>query len=552
MRVKFRNLLSKFYQFENAKIYAILFLFTIMVTSSFILSYFQIKNEILNLGSSFRNSISKEISFSTNEWLSTRIKSIENFASFLEFFTNSYSEEESFEFVKESNIIDKDSPFFDHYQIIFENGFLIFDNKFEKIENLESVMKTCWFQKSICGNNSSSISIVNHHDILNTRTIHICSTFENSVTEGSVCGVIIASEFFQKIRPKIHPFVDNAYLFDEDGEIISSLIKKENYPNLKQSFLNSKEESKGWIFKYQDNFIEVVKIPLVNWYVGVSIDEKVITDSTIQILVKNGTVLTILFLLLIIFSNYIHTFIHNKILKKQKEYEFILSHQLKMSETGELIASIAHQLKQPLNSSLLLLSSTKDQKNSGDLSDEELLENLDLCIKSTLLMNETVESFRNFYEFKDDISEFDLYTAIVNLTKLLQMDFAKYSISLFIDKFNIKVVSNESFLQQILLVLLQNSKDALRNKERKKRIYIEARVEGEFVEIYVKDTGHGVSNPSTLFTKYKKSTKKHGSGIGLYLSKVIAQDKLGGDIELFQAKNPTIFKLTIKQNMEQK
>ena len=550
LKQKLKNFISKFfYNFGDVKIYVILFLFTFMVAFSSVLSYIQIKDEVINLGSKFRTSMSKEISFSTDEWLSTRIKSIENLASFLEFFTDNYSQKDAFEFVKQSKIIDNESPFFDHYQILFEDGSLIFDNEFRKIEDLDTVSKTCWFKAAKC-QEGSTISIVEHHDILGAKTINICAPFGNKTTKGSACGIMISNEFFQKIRPQIHTFVDNAYLFNENGDIISIMNPSGDLINLKKAFLKTKKHDKNWIFKYENNFVETVKVPLANWYIGVSINEEIITYNTMQILIKNGVILAILFLLLITLSNSLHAFVHNKIIKRQKEYEFILSHQLKMSETGELISAIAHQLKQPINSSLLLLSSTVGLKKNNDISDEELLENLDLCIKSNLLMDETIENFRNFYEFSDDIKEFDLYDAITNLTKLLQVDLARYSISLLIDKFDIKVVSNESFLQQILLVLLQNSKDALKDKTNKKRIQIKANIKGEFVEIYVKDTGHGVLKPNTLFTKYKTSTKKHGSGIGLYLSRVIARDKLGGDIELFQAKNPTIFKLEIKQNME--
>lgn len=551
MKPNFKIFLSKFfYKFENIKIYAILILFSLMVVFFGTLSYFQIKNEILNLGEKFRNSISKEISFSINEWLQTRIKSTQNLSSFLQFFTAYYDENQTFKFIKEANITSDGNPFFDHYQIIFDTGFIIFDNDFKQAIDFQSITQTCWFKKSTC-KNKSSISIVEFHDVLKTKTIHICAPFANKSMQGSICGVIISDKFFAKVRPKIHPFVDNAYLFDEDGNIISSIQPMSNSNYLKNAFLSSKKDEENWIFNYDDKYMETTKIPLANWYISVAINEKAITSNTVEILLKNGAFLAILFLLLIVFSNSLHTFIHNKIIKKQKEYEFILSHQLKMSETGELISAISHQLKQPLNSSLLLLSSTLDLKKSNELSDEELLGNLDLCMKSNLLMNETIDNFRNFYKFSNEIKEFDLYSAIIKLTKLLQIEFARYSISLFIDKFDIKIISNESFLQQILLVLLQNSKDALKNKESKKRIKIEVNLSDKFVEIYVKDTGDGVLKPNNLFNKYNKSTKKHGSGIGLYLAKLIAKDKLGGDIELVKDKNPTTFKLKIKQNMEQ-
>ncbi|MSN95843.1 HAMP domain-containing histidine kinase [Campylobacter sp. FMV-PI01] len=554
MQSLIKNLTSKFfYKFEDIKIYTILIIFTLLVALFGALSYFEMKKEILKTGANFRASISKEITFSVNEWLETRVKSTQNIASFLEFFTDNYSEDKTLKFIKNAKIINKGNPFFDHYQVIFDNATIIFDEKIHKItkDEFDKLKQKQWYQNSVC-KDKTIITTIDFHGILKEKTINICAPFGNAKLNGTVCGIIKTKDFFHKIRTQVHSFVDNAYLFNEDGDIISSINLIENPSELKNSFLMFKENLTNYIFMHDENYIEIIKIPNMNWYVGVGINEEVITSSTIKILLRNGIILTILFILLIIVSNSFHTFIHNKILKKQKEYEFILSYQLKMSETGELISAISHQLKQPLNSSLLLLSNTINLKKLDEISDEELLLNLDLCVKSNMLMNETIENFRNFYRFSDDIKKFNLYDCILSLVKLLHMEFSRYSVVLEIDKFDITLNSNESFLKQIILVLLQNSKDALKDKNGKKIVKISAKICDEFTEIFVSDTGSGVLKPKNLFTKYKQSSKKHGSGVGLYLSKLIANTKLSGDLELFKSKNPTIFKLKIKTDMDKR
>ncbi|CZE47551.1 sensor histidine kinase [Campylobacter geochelonis] len=537
---------------EDFRIYTTLIIFSIFVAVTGVLSYVEIKGEISKLGSQFRYSMSKEITFSTNEWIKTRMEKIYSFASIVSHTDFIYDEAKMFAYLRQIN---HNKLFFDHYQILFINAKLAFDGKEIPISKKEfdEIKIRKWYKDTI-DKNTTTITVFERHELLKTEVINVCTPIyqEDEIT-AVFCGIIKKDKFFDKIRPQIHAFVDNAYIFDENGDVIASIKALKSQKEIKKAFLQAKKlgfSQDG--FLYNSNFIGITKLQSQNWYIGVSVNEAAITSSTLQILLKNGVMLFALFICLILFSNFIHTFIRNKILKKQKEYEVILSHELKMSETGELISAISHQLKQPLNSSMLLLSNTLALKNDGEISDEELLENLELCIKSNKIMNETIENFRNFYKFNDDIKEFDLQECIKNLLGILHVQFSRYNIAIKVESFDIKIKSNESFLQQILLVLLQNSKDALSEKNSDKLISIDAKVNDEMVEIYLSDNGAGLSKAKakTIFNKYKSSSKTNGSGIGLYLSKIIAQNKLGGDLSLYSYKLPTTFKLIIKKYME--
>lgn len=545
MREKLKNNYSSIFKdFDNVRIYVILIIFSILVCVIGIMSYYQIKNEVSKVGRDFRTSISKEIAFSANDWLDSRIK-------FINFLTNKYininSENTALNYIDFMKV----NGIFDHSQMFLNSKEMIFDDKVVNLDKelTEDIKTRSWYKNTV-DTNKTTISVFDVHHVLKNKTIHICSPIYSSKDVSVFCGIIISKDFFKKIRSKIHSFVDNVYLFDEDGDIISSIDYVANQTGLKKSFLNFIKNSNGSIFEHDSKHIEITKLKSGNLYIGVSIDEQKIVLKPLQILLKNGVILLIVFMFLIAISNLLHTFIHEKILKKQKEYEFILSHELKMSETGELISDIAHQLKQPINSSMLILSNVLNLKKSGELSDDELYESINLCIKSNQMMDKTVESFRKFYKFDDEIKTFDLRTSILSLSNILHTTFSRYNINLKMDNFNIELRNNESFLQQVLLVLLQNSKDALKTKKSDKLIEIKANVIYNNVEIMICDNGSGVKYPKDIFLKYKKSTKKDGSGIGLYLSKLIAQNKLSGDLELFSPKNPTIFKLSIKQNLD--
>ncbi|WP_089188690.1 hypothetical protein [Campylobacter sputorum] len=80
-------------------------------------------------------------------------------------------------------------------------------------------------------------------------------------------------------------------------------------------------------------------------------------------------------------------------------------------------------------------------------------------------MANTIDTIRNFYKYSDDITQFNLYQSISNLLKILSVHLKSknVNINLNCDK-NLVVKNKETFLQQILLILIQNAKDALIQK----------------------------------------------------------------------------------------
>lgn len=470
-----------------------------------IVSYFHIKSEISRIGSEFGDSLSKEIVFSMNEWIKTR-------SEFIKIISNSLKDLSKDELTNLD--VDKNRVFFQHYQILLDDKNVIFDGKLYEVNN---------------SFNPAKLSTCKEHEILKRTTIDICHSIGKN---RKLCGVIEASVLFPSIRKQIHSFVDNAYLFDEDGAILAVLNPTYKIPSPNDPELTQVEK-------------------IGNWEMAISVSKQKILENTLRILLNNSLILLTIFSALSITSGLIFSFINNTFLRKQKEYEVLLSHKLKVSETGELLSAISHQLRQPINSSLLMLTSLVKLKKDKKLSEDELINSLNLCIKSTKMMNETIDNFRNFYKFSDDITQFELNSSIKNLLSLLHIEFSRKNVSVSVENFEIWLKTSESYLWQVLLVLLQNSKDALLSKKTGKVITVKADDLGDMVKILVIDNGVGIEKDmiKKIFNKQKASTKIHGSGIGLNLAKMIVVEKLGGDIILKNNKNPTVFELTIKKEI---
>lgn len=90
---------------------------------------------------------------------------------------------------------------------------------------------------------------------------------------------------------------------------------------------------------------------------------------------------------------------------------------------------------------------------------------------------------------------------------------------------DISIQADPDQLEQLLLNLQKNAVDASGDNVR-----IGWKVDGAFVEIQVEDQGPGIANPSNLFVPFF-TTKPDGSGIGLVLSRQIAEAH-GGTLDL--------------------
>jgi signal transduction histidine kinase len=83
-------------------------------------------------------------------------------------------------------------------------------------------------------------------------------------------------------------------------------------------------------------------------------------------------------------------------------------------------------------------------------------------------------------------------------------------------------------IEQLLINILHNAVDA--SLETRGGVVVGWREVAECVELYVRDEGHGIMNPTNLFVPFF-TTKPGGSGIGLALSRQIAEAH-GGSLTL--------------------
>ena len=220
---------------------------------------------------------------------------------------------------------------------------------------------------------------------------------------------------------------------------------------------------------------------------------------------------------------------------KNEEKQKMLMLQSRMAGLGQMMANIAHQWRQPLTELSLALYSIKNAAQDGNVS---LLQQLYDDAKSTIQsMSRTIDDFINFFKPDRKKSLFNVSECIADALRIVRHSLEKSSVSYSIhcDE-NAMVYGVKNELVQVIVNLLQNAKDAFELSDAaKRRIFIGVCGRKGDVVIWVHDNAGGVKEEvlPRIFEPY--FTTKHaskGTGLGLFMSKMIVEKGFEGGIEV--------------------
>ena len=224
-----------------------------------------------------------------------------------------------------------------------------------------------------------------------------------------------------------------------------------------------------------------------------------------------------------------------KVLLDEKR-ERILKEQAKLSTIGEMIEGSLHQWKAPVHAIHLILEFIQNALESSDpLDRQEMLEMLQQGILQVEFMDKTMNSFRLLTKLDDRKILFDVTESVTLLTSLFRRYFEMNDIAIELGGISGEryLYGNKNELQQILLSLMSNSKEAFekRRSEPPKKITITLGEEADQIVIDYRDNAGGIPEsvlPRIFEPRFTTKGEK-GSGIGLSLAKMFV-DAFGGTI----------------------
>ncbi len=247
-----------------------------------------------------------------------------------------------------------------------------------------------------------------------------------------------------------------------------------------------------------------------------------------------------------------------KIEKKFKNYRLrvaksqqLLIQKSKMASMGEMIGNIAHQWRQPLTQLSGLFFDIESAFDYGELDKKYMSKRTDEANDLIEYMSKTIDDFKEFFSPVTKMEHFSIYENIHRALKIIDSSFKFYNINVDInvDK-SLKINGYANEFAQVILNILSNSKDiAIQRKIKEPRIYIYSEVKDKNIFLYIKDNCGGIDEKiiDKIFEPYFTTKYNYGTGIGLYMSKIIIENKMDGKIKATSDGKNAIFTITFKK-----
>ena len=221
-------------------------------------------------------------------------------------------------------------------------------------------------------------------------------------------------------------------------------------------------------------------------------------------------------------------------LTQLKAFESQMELRARLSSLGELSAGIAHELRNPLG---VIAGYTKLLSKKLDSS---LTPTVDAISREIIVMDRIISDFLSFAKPAElNISDIDLKTIIENCVTAVTGE--RDNIKLNLDINGLPVIKgDEVFLRQAFTNLIQNAVEAMPQGG---ELTIKASSKGDFLDVAISDTGHGIAENvmDKIFLPFF-TTKENGTGLGLAIVHKIVISH-GGNIFVDSSDKGTTFRI---------
>ncbi len=249
--------------------------------------------------------------------------------------------------------------------------------------------------------------------------------------------------------------------------------------------------------------------------------------------------------------------IMDDITERIQQKQFLIQ-QGKLAEMGDMVAAIAHQWNEPL---VELSAEVQDIQTSfllGELKNSQVQEFVNDSMVQIKYMSKTLSDFRNFLKPSTKKIIFSIKNSFEEIFEIIGKQ-------IFYSNINMKVNYNyegddlliygyENEFKQVLLNLINNAKNKIIDKQTNVKYNLTINVDESkkynIIEI-IDDGGNIEPNIIDKIFEPYFTTKKRGTGFGLYMAKVIVEDKMNGQITVQNKDENVVFTIKLPKKEAQ-
>jgi PAS domain S-box-containing protein len=230
-----------------------------------------------------------------------------------------------------------------------------------------------------------------------------------------------------------------------------------------------------------------------------------------------------------------------------------LAHASRMTTMGELTASLAHEVNQPISAASTCASTcvrwlNRDEPDLGEAREAALA-----AVRNAKRAADIINRIRSISKKGDSKRQLvDINNVIREIIALLRTEARRYSISIRtdLDANLAKVMADSVQVQQVMMNLIMNSIDAMKDVDRAREVFVRSQsAENRDLMVSVSDTGMGLPPQQTdqIFDAFF-TTKAHGIGMGLRISRSIVESHGGRLWAVDNAPRGATFCFTLPTN----
>lgn len=233
-----------------------------------------------------------------------------------------------------------------------------------------------------------------------------------------------------------------------------------------------------------------------------------------------------------------------------KNQEDTINKQTRFAALGEMITMIAHQWRQPLTGMGMTIDNILLDIELSTLNEDKLKSNCESISTQIHYLSHTIDDFKNFFKANHPPQRIVFTKLVEESIQIIESTLKQNRVTIsVIDPDHIEFESYRNDWIQILLNLIKNAMDAyISNNIDQREITVSTTSNETGFIITITDNAGGISPMiiDKIFDPYfSTKDEKNGTGLGLYMIKMIIRDHFQGNITASSSNASTVFTITI-------